>query len=437
MKNKFRYSLLFFFLAQAAVGYAQSDTARAKMGQMRGDSVAHHRLDSAGRHLVDSAGWHPVDSAGRHPEDSASRHQIAIFLTHYCLDSAFDASGVYSYDKNFPKFIKHGQEFYEGAQLAIDTLQKEAARLDVRIYDTRSSSQSLQQVLESPEFQRTELILGQVVNGELQQLATAAARKNIPFINVNFPNDGGITNNPSLVILNSTLRTHCEGIYRFLQRNYPTKPVVFFRKKGVQEDRLKGYFMDIEKTTASVPLKVKYVTLDDNFDASALTASLDSTVQTICIAGSLDEVFGSRLGETLAALGKTYHTTLIGMPTWDNMDFSRPELSGEETFYSTPFYINGADTLVKLIQQNFKTRFYSRPSDMVFRGYECVYRFASLLLLHGKALSGSIGEKKYKVFTDFNIEPVFLNRQSMTLDYFENKKLYFIRKVDGNISVVN
>jgi hypothetical protein len=55
---------------------------------------------------------------------------------------------------------------------------------------------------------------------------------------------------------------------------------------------------------------------------------------------------------------------------------------------------------------------------------------------YGSNLSGSIGEKKYKVFNDFNIQPVFLNKQTMTLDYFENKKLYFIKKVDGNITAV-
>jgi hypothetical protein len=410
MNHNFRYSFLLICLVQAFAGRAQSDST-AKPGAVR------------------------ADTAVRHQSDTTGRHQLAIFLPLY-LDSAFDATGNYRYDKNFPKFINPGLEFYEGAALALDSLDAADARLDVRIYDTHSASQSLTQVLASPEFERTELIIGQVTGGEMQQLAAAAAHKNIPFINVNFPNDGGITNNPSLVILNSTLRTHCEGIYRFLQRNYPTKNLVFFRKKGAQEDRLRGYFADIEKTTASVPLKIKYVTLDDNFDATALTPYLDSTAQTICIAGSLDDVFATRLCETLAAL-KSYRTSLIGMPTWDNMDFSRPEFGGEEIVYSTPFYTNPADSLVKQIQQNFKTKFYSRPSDMVFRGYECVYRFGSLLLLHGSALGGSIGEKKYKVFTDFNIEPVFLNRQSMTLDYFENKKLYFIRKMDGNVTTVN
>jgi len=143
-------------------------------------------------------------------------------------------------------------------------------------------------------------------------------------------------------------------------------------------------------------LKIKYITLDDSFDATALTPYLDSTNQTICISGSLDDGFGTRLCQQLAFLNKTYRTTIIGMPTWDNTDFTQPGFAGEEIIYSTPFYLNPLDSLVKQIDQNFRTRFYSRPSDMVFRGYESTYRFGKLLLLHGKNLSGSIGEKKFK-----------------------------------------
>jgi hypothetical protein len=364
------------------------------------------------------------------------RHRVAVFLPLY-LDSAYDATGSYRYDKSFPRFINPGLEFYEGVDLALDTLRKEGLKLDVRIYDTRSATESIQQVVADSDFAGTELILGAVVNGgEEQQLAAAGLAQHAPFVNVNFPNDASITANQSLVILNSTLRAHCEGIYRYLQRNYPTKPLVFFRKKGSQEDRLKGYFTDLDHTTAGVPLKIQYVTLDDDFNSSALEADLDSTVQTICIAGSLDEAFGLRLTGVLAAM-KSYPTVLIGMPTWDNIDFSKPEQAGKEIVYTTPFYINPADTLVKEINQLWKGKFYSRPSDMVFRGYESLYRFGHLLCLHGKDMGGSIGERKFKVFNDFNIEPVFLNRQSMTLDYFENKKLYFIHKLDGNVTAVN
>jgi hypothetical protein len=375
------------------------------------------------------------DTLQQRSDSGVNRHKVAIFLPLY-LDSAFDASNNYRYDKNFPKFLNPGLEFYEGAQLALDSLFKENAKLEVHIYDTRSSAKPIAQILQSPEFEKTELIIGHVASGELQQLAAAAARMNVPFINVNFPNDGGITNNPEFVILNSTLKTHCEGIYRFIQRNYPTRPIVLFRKKGTQEDRLKNYFDEIGKTTNSVPLKIKYVTLDDVFDVTALTPYLDSATQTICVAGSLDENFARMLCQGLASVNKTYTSLVIGMPTWEYIDFSRPEFNGEEIVYSTPFYINQSDALVRNIQQYYKLKFYSRPSDMVFRGYETTYRFSRQLLHTGKSLNGSLGEKKFRIFTDFDIQPVFLNRQNMTLDYFENKKLYFIKKVDGAVTGV-
>src|SRR5690349_6084533 len=87
-----------------------------------------------------------------HAQDSAGkRYQVAIFTPLY-LDSAFDGTGNYRYDKYFPKFINPGLEFYEGVQIALDSLQKEGAQLDVFVYDLRSGSQSLEQILQSQRF---------------------------------------------------------------------------------------------------------------------------------------------------------------------------------------------------------------------------------------------------------------------------------------------
>ena len=66
-----------------------------------------------------------------------SKQRIAVFAPLY-LDSAFDATNSYRYDKNFPKFINPGLEFYEGVQFALDSLNKENAQLEVFVFDTRS-----------------------------------------------------------------------------------------------------------------------------------------------------------------------------------------------------------------------------------------------------------------------------------------------------------
>ncbi len=363
-------------------------------------------------------------------DSQAVRYQVAIFTPLY-LDSAFDQTSTYRYGKGFPKYINSGLEFYEGAELAIDSLNTEGVGLDVFIYDSRSSTSSVNEIIKSPQFDSIDLVIGQVNASEAKRLANAVAKRNIPFINANYPNDAGVTNNPNYVVLNSTLLTHCAGMYRFIQRTYPLASVVVFRKKGEQEDRLQSYFESITKNTSSVPLKIKYVVLDELFSPDDLKKHLTEDGTTACIAGSLDVAFGQLLTSSLSSLYSDYPTVLFGMPTWwDVTDFSKPEFKGVEVFYTTPFYTSDSNELVEKIVSDYKSRFYSRPTDMFFLGFETVYHFAHLLMANGKNLGSSLSDKRYRIFTEFDIQPV-INPKTNTLDYFENKKLYFVKKVNG------
>src|SRR5688572_7141705 len=92
-------------------------------------------------------------------QTSAPKYKIAIFTPLY-LDSAFDYNDEYRYAKNvFPKFINPGLEFYEGAQLALDSLNKEKAPLEVFIYDTKSAKESITQMLNKEEMDSVDLII--------------------------------------------------------------------------------------------------------------------------------------------------------------------------------------------------------------------------------------------------------------------------------------
>jgi hypothetical protein len=363
------------------------------------------------------------------------RLKVALFVPLY-LDSAFDETSMYRHGISFPKYIKAGLEFYEGAQTAADSLAQEGVPLDVYVYDTRSDESSVTQIINNKNPDSVDLIIGQVNGTEARQLATAAASMNIPFINANYPNDAGITNNPDFVILNSTLYTHCAGIYRFIQKNYQLAPVVMFQKKGAQEDRLKGYFESISKSTSSVPLKVKYVTLEDGFTAEDIKAALDEDVHTVVVAGSVDLSFANNLMANLSSISASNPVVLFAMPTWwDATNFARPEYKGVEVFYSTPFYVSPVQPFAAGLTNAFRVKYYSRPTDMFFRGYETLYHFAHLLQLHGNNLNSSLSDKRFKVFTDFDIQPI-IDPKTNTLNYFENKKLYFVKKVDGVVTVV-
>ncbi len=369
-------------------------------------------------------------------QDSLTRHKIAIFAPLY-LDSAFNDTAGYRYAKNvFPKFINPGLEFYEGAQLALDSLNKERLPLEVFVYDTRSAKENLAKLLARRELDSVSLIIAHCSLAEVKVFADEGLRRNIPVINVNMPNDGGVTGNPFYMILNPTLRTQCEGIYRHIQKYYSLDPVVVFRKKGQLEDRIKSYFEDYGKNTLGVPLKLKWVELTDSFTVNQLRPWLDTSNQTLCVAGSLDENFGKRLIQQLALLRKQdYQATVMGMPTWDALPFTKPECKGIEIVYPNPFYNAKMDKVSTGITAYFNTVMYARPSDMVFRGYEVTWKYAKLLLQYGSELASNLTNKQFRVFTDFDFQPV-LNRQNFTLDYLENKKLYFVKWEDGVVKGV-
>lgn len=359
------------------------------------------------------------------------RFKIALFAPIY-LDSVFDEFESYRYDKAFPKFVNPGLEFYMGAQMALDSLKKGGAPLDVHVFDSRSQQASVAQQINNSEISDAGLIIAHANTADVRILAEAAQKKKVPFVSATLPNDAGITNNPYYVILNSTLPTHIEGIYRYLQKYHNLDKIIVFRKSGSQEDQIRTHLQEISKNTLSVPLKISYEEIGAAFDVNRLTRVLDSNRKTVCIAGSLDEAFGIRLAQNLASVTGTYPLTLIGMPTWDGItEFTKNEYKPLEIVYSSPFYYTRPTTLSTRLSNDFASATNGRPSDMFYRGYETTLRFALLLLDTKKDVASNLTRKGNFVFTAFDIQPVFLNKQAMTLDYFENKKLYFVRISNG------
>ena len=380
-----------------------------------------------------------ISTKGSFAQDSTTtptHFRIAIFAPLY-LDSAFDRMDNYRFAKNdWPEFVNPGLEFYEGVQLALDSLEQENIPLEVFILDSKSSTQSIPQLLDKPEMQDVDLVITHCNTNEVRLFADFGLQKNIPVVNVNLPNDGGVRGNPFFVMLNSTLKTQIEAIYRHIQRYYSTMPVIVFRKKGQIEDMIKNYLNET-KVNGMVPLKIKYVDLPDSFNVHHLRAHLDSTKQMVCVAGSLNEQFGKRLAAQLAALNKNYPVKLMGMPTWDAIrDFGKSEYKELEIIYCTPFYNARTDRVSNSIVNYFNTNMYARPSDMVMRGYEAAWKFGKLLHKYGSDLASNLTRREFNVFRDFDIQPVMLSQETPTLDYFENKKLYFLKLQNGVIKAV-
>lgn len=366
--------------------------------------------------------------------DSVKVYRVGIFANLF-LDSSFTGKN-YKFANQMPKHILPGLDFVQGALMAVDSLTTKE-KLQVRVYDLRSANQSITALKNNNSFDSLDLMIGAVSGNEYRMMAEIARVKNIPFVSATLPNDGGVTNNPYTVIVNSTLPVHCEAIYNFIMRTNPTANILYVRKRGVQEDRLQTYFDQYNKgTNGNQVLKWKTISLTDSFTVADLHNSLDSERVNLVLCASLDEQFGLSVAVAMNNVRKKYPVELIGMPTWDAVkELAKPEFNELPVYYSTAFHATGTAKWTSFTK-TFTELTYGRPSDLAYRGYELTWHFIGLLLKYDNKLMQNLNDRSFRSFTEFDFKPI-LNSTSGKPDYFENKRIYILRRSSGLILRMN
>ncbi|GEO08214.1 ABC transporter substrate-binding protein [Segetibacter aerophilus] len=370
--------------------------------------------------------------------DTSKPVKVAVFIPLYA-DDVFNGTSYILDKENLPKNVLPGLEFYNGVMMAIDSLNAEGAKVEISIYDLKQNSKSLSALLRSSELNNVGLIIAAITNtAELKLFADQALNKNIPLISATYPNYVGVSQNPFFVVLNSSFQAHLQGLYKHMQRYYGSQNIIAVTRKGATEDYVKNYFTTLNKSARPGPLKLKWVTVDDAFsNINLLQNNLDSTKNNVVFVASPLERFGLNVVESLS-LNDSYRTTTIGMPTWDNIkELDKPKYGNIEIVFSTPFlYYSQNQSLSSLINKRYKDKYYSRPSDMVFKGFEMIYHFTKLLDKHRNNLVNNLSDKSFTLFNQFMLEPVRLKSTSVKPDFLENRKLYFIKKQGGNVKSI-
>ncbi|MFT3911102.1 MAG: hypothetical protein QM737_16905 [Ferruginibacter sp.] len=360
-------------------------------------------------------------------------YKVGIFAPLY-LDSVF-SEDEFKYPKNFPRFVVQGLDFVQGAQIAFDSMPPLIANIDARFFDSKSTSHDIASLINDKKLDSLDFIIGSVKDDDYRSLARFALEKKIPFISATYPNDGGITANPYVVIVNSTLKAHCEAIFSYILQNHGTDKIMLVRKPGSQEDKVAGYFSNLNKPDGKSLLNIQTVNIDSTFNI--VKYKLDSTKQNIIIGGSLDEEFAYNLAVALAPMKKKYDITLIGMPNWDgfqSFNGTKRSIADFPVFFTSPYFNPKWDNYSKVIQDVYLNKYKGKPSDYSYKGFETIYLFTRLFTRYPENFMDHLNDYAYKVFSEYNFKPVTIKKGSIGPDYFENKHLYFLKSVNGVVS---
>jgi len=358
-------------------------------------------------------------------------YRVAIFAPMY-LDSVFINSELSSY-KSIPKFIMPAVEFIQGARIALDTLSLNGKHAEAFLYDSKSFTQPIPWLIKYKKLDSIDLIIGSVKEPDYHELASFALQKNIPFVSATYPNDGGITGDPFLIIVNSTLKSHCEGIFSYLLQKHGTDKIYIIKKRG--DDRIENYFRSINTAEGKPLLNIKTIMIDSTISSYSLLNRIDSTQPAVIIGANLEEGFAKNLADVCYPIQKKHPLILIGMPNWDGFKslYNKDAYKDFPIRYTTPHYDAENNLFDSLLIQKYFQLYRAKPSDMAYKGFEITYYFTNVLLNYPNDFMSHINDSEFSVFHDFNFRAVFIEKQNKVPDYFENKHLFIMEILNGDI----
>jgi hypothetical protein len=358
-------------------------------------------------------------------------YHIAVFAPLY-LDSAF-SNGQINGSTTIPKFILPAVEFVQGAHIALDTLSLNGKSADATIYDSKSYTQPISWLIKYKKLDNIDLIIGSVKDPDYRELADFALQKNIPFVSSTYPNDGGVLANPFLIIVNSTLKANCEGIFSYLLQKHGTDKIYIIKRKG--DDRIENYFRNINMSEGKPLLNIRTIMIDSTISTYSLMNRIDTLHTAVIIGANLDEDFAKSLADACYPIQKKHPLVLIGMPNWDGFKslYKKDVYKDFPIRYTTPYYDPKTSSTDSILIKKYFQIYRAKPSDMAYKGFGITWYFTNLLLQYPGEIMSHLNDSELTVFHDYNFRPVYIEKQNHTPDYYENKHLFIMEILNGDI----
>jgi len=357
------------------------------------------------------------------------RYRIDILAQLYLNELVIDDKPAFK--NKLPDKASAGVEFYEGALLAVDSLQAMGYNMDVFVHDVTAQTEFPSALINNKQLDTTNLIIGAINARDITEVATFANKHHVNLISALSPSDGGVNDDPYFTLLQPNLQKHCEFIKASILKKYPNSNVaLFYRTNASADDNAYKYL-----TGSDTVHNFRTVLCNTLPDKAVLNILFDSTITNVVIVSIVDIGYAEKI---LALLNKDlpgYKFEVYGMPSWKSMSsIHKPDLyTNIGINISAPFYFNQNTPVGKYVERSFKARFNGRTSEMVYRGYETMFWYATLLHKYGTIFNEHVNEKVYAPFTNFKVMPQW--DKNLDFLYSENEHLYLYRYQGGSYMI--
>ncbi len=300
-------------------------------------------------------------------------------------------------------------DFYEGMQLAADTLKHQGVNIDLRAYDTEGKNEKIKSILEKEELASSDLLVGPFFPEENDAVQKFSFENSINVFNPFQNNADLIQNNPYAFLLQPSFETLGRKAGEFAAKNTKKKNALIFYGQNVKDSVMAANF---KQTAQANGLKVLYAYEIPNEASGRIVTILASPTEydkwkkpikfTLpkdsigCIyVASNDPLIYSKVISSVETRGDSI--MVLGSETWltqnDAVDYDK--YRNLNIVFSGPNYTSFSSQEYKAFLNRYIRRHGKYPEELARRGYAFMMFIGQNFKKHGVYFQeGLLGEEK-------------------------------------------
>ncbi|HET6555668.1 MAG TPA: LysM peptidoglycan-binding domain-containing protein [Prolixibacteraceae bacterium] len=281
-------------------------------------------------------------------------------------------------------------EFYEGALLALDSMQKQGMNIELCVFDAANQNM-INSLLQLDVFRELNLIIGPVYPELQASVASFAAKNRIPMVSP-LANTGTYEqNNPYYLKVNPSREYQVEQTASYIAGEFYDDNLILLHMNGnsnstearVAEMGRERLMAARQSAAANGNLFHEY-----NFQQQGLHGIkelMSETGENIFLIPSDNEAQVSVAVTNLNTLAEHYNVVLMGTSNFPKLKSIQTENYHKVRLrYLSPTYVDYNKPLVRRFISNYRSAFSGEPTQFSYQGFDVAYYFLSALYRYGK-----------------------------------------------------
>jgi LysM repeat protein/ABC-type branched-subunit amino acid transport system substrate-binding protein len=283
-------------------------------------------------------------------------------------------------------------EIYEGALLALDSLEQTGAHVKFFVYDCDGGNDTTKtrRILLKPELEDMDLIIGPVFARSAATAARFAAKNGIAIVNPLSRRAEILKGNTNIFKVQPSDAAVAEKLATFIVHQHPDANVLIVRNTRTDDPDLAKYLpqkikYQLQQAGRSASVIPVYDIIYQNELFGGVSKHLSTTKENMVIVLSNNSVFIPDFISRLNNLHKSHHIILVGSPEWKKLDPETDYLVKLNYHQYSFSWIDHTSPVTKNFRKKFQNRFSTEPEDdkYAFLGYDMTFFFVKALLDYG------------------------------------------------------